>query len=195
MLPTYPKLENYRSRLNHDRIRAKVRAIAPMFGMIRSHYQFEGRGSAIRREDGEVDETPVTAMSGKIKVDLTELNRFSERVLDVYLDDIAEQIAQQMSMQFHERMHEVTEKVGNVVDEKGRPFDERLFLDAMDKMEHSFAPDGTWLPPTIIAGPELAEAIETAGDLSPAGVERLQKILEKKRDAHRRREAARVLVG
>ena len=92
-------------------------------------------------------------------------------------------------------MNDVTAKTGNVVHAGGKPFSEDTFLDVIEAMEHSFARDGSWQPPTMIVGPGMAEQIAAAGEMSAAGNNRLKAILEKKRDDFRRREAARILVG
>ncbi|MFB0875793.1 MULTISPECIES: hypothetical protein [unclassified Sphingobium] len=195
MLPTYPKLESWRARLNQDRVRTNVRALVPMMGLVKSHIQFEGRQSAIQRETGELDETPITSASGEISIEFVDLAEFTEELVGKHLDDIAQQLARGMSEHFQQRMHEVTEKVGNVVDGQGKPFSEELFLEVMEKIEHNFGPDGSWQPPTMIVGPGMAEKIAAAGEMSSEGNKRLKAILERKRDDHRRREAARILVG
>ncbi len=195
MLPTCPKLEVWRARLNQDRVRAKVSALAPMIGLVISHIQFEGRHSAIQRETGELDETPMTSASGEVAIKFVDLAEFTEELVGKHLDDMAEQLARSMSEHFQQRMHEVTEKTGNIVDGQGKPFSEELFLDMIEKLEHNFGPDGNWKPPTMIVGPGMAEKIAAAGEMSPEGNKRLKAILERKRDGHRRREAARILVG
>lgn len=195
MLPTNPKLEVWRARLNQDRVRAKVRTLAPMVGLVKSHIQFEGRQSAIQRETGELDETPITSARGEVSIKYVDLAKFSEDLVGTHLDNMAEQLARSMSEHFQQRMHEVTEKVGNVLDGQGQPFSEELLLNVMEKLEHNFGPDGSWQPPTMIVGPGMAEKIAAAGEMSPEGNKRLKAILERKRDDHRRREAARILVG
>lgn len=194
MLPTYPKLERFRARSNRDRIRARARQLSPMLGLIRGHVQFEGRASSIQREDGDVEEVKMETVGAKATIKLHKLREFTEDVITTHLEEIAEQYARGMSEMFRNRMDEVTEKTGNVVDGQGQPFSEDLFLDVMDKMEHLFAPDGSWLPPVVIAGPGMAEKIMAAGE-SLAGRKRLEAILERKRDEFRSREAARILVG
>lgn len=195
MLPTYPKLEAWRTRFNRDRIRAKVRVLAPMIGLTKSHIQFEGHRSAILRENGELDETPMTAATGEVSIKFVDLVDFTEELVDKHLNEMAQQLARSMSDHFHRRMSEVTEKVGNVIDGQGKPFSEEMFLEAIEKLEHSFGPDGSWEPPTMIVGPGMAERMASAGEMSLEGNKRLKAILERKRDDHRRREAARILVG
>lgn len=195
MLPTYPKLVRDRQNHNSESVRARVKHLAPMIGLIKGHVLFEGRSSAIQREDGELDETPIHRASGEATIKIEKLVDFTEATVERHLAEIAEQLARGMSEQFQERMNEVTAKTGNVVEAGGKPFTEDTFIEVIETMEHSFAPDGSWQPPTMIVGPGMAEKIAAAGEMSAEGNKRLKAILEKKRDAFRRREAARVLVG
>ena len=195
MLPTYPSLVRYRQRRNTELIRARVKQLAPMVGLIKNHYLFEGKSSAIQREDGELDETPIHQTSGEATINLEKLTDFDDATVERHLGEIAEQLARGMSEHFQQRMNDVTEKTGNVVDARHKPFSEDLFLDGMEAMEHTFARDGTWQPPTMIVGPGMAEKIAAVGEMSSAGNKRLKAILEKKRDVFRGREAARILVG
>lgn len=195
MLPTLPKLVRDRQNRNIETVRASVKRLAPMVGLIKAHILFEGRSSAILREDGELDETPMHRASGEATIKCEKLVDFTEGAVERHLEDIAEQLARGMSEEFQKRMHEVTSKTGNVVDAGGKPFSEDVFLEMIETMEHSFGTDGSWQPPTMIVGPGMAEKIAAAGEMSPDGNKRLKAILEKKRDDFRRREAARVLVG
>lgn len=195
MLPTYPKLVRDRQNRNMETVHARIRQLSPMIGLIKSHQLFEGRSSAIQREDGKIDETPIHRASSEVTIKREMLVDFSEATVAHHLEEMAEQLARSMSEQFQQRMSEVTTETGNVVDGGGKPFSEDTFLDGMEVMEHNFGKDGSWKPPTMIVGPGMAEKMAAAGEMSVAGNKRLKAILEKKRDEHRRREAARILVG
>lgn len=195
MLPTYPKLVRDRQNRNMESVHARIRELSPMIGLIKTHQLFEGRSSAIQREDGKVDETPIHSASGEVTIKREMLVDFNEATVAHHLEEMAEQLARSMSEQFQQRMHEVTAETGNVVDGRGKPFSEDIFLDGMEVIDHDFGKDGSWKPPTMIVGPGMAEKMAAAGEMSPAGNKRLKAILERKRDEHRRREAARILVG
>jgi hypothetical protein len=195
MLPTHPKLVRYRQNSNMETVHARVRQLSPMIGLFKSHQLFEGRSSAIQREDGKIDETPIQRASGEVKIKSEMLVNFGEAMVAHHLEEMAEQLARSMSEQFQQRMNEVTAETGNVVDGGGKPFSEDTFLDSMEVMEHNFGTDGSWKPPTMIVGPGMSEKMAAAGEMSAAGNKRLEAILERKRNDHRRREAARILVG
>lgn len=195
MLPTYPKLESYRKRSNLDMVKAVTRQLAPMLETIDAHIQFEGQKSAIQRETGELDETRMNRLSAEAAIERLPLRDFTEDVVNEHLTSMAEQFARGMTRYFQEFMNETAEKTGNVVNSQGKPFNEDLFLDAIETLDHSFGLDGKWQPPTVIVHPSMAEAIAAAGGPSPEGAKRLEVILERKRDEFRRREASRILVG
>ena len=195
MLPTYPKLVRDRRNRNMEMVHARIRELAPMIGLIKTHQLFEGSSSVIQREDGKIDETPIHSASGEVTIKRELLVEFNEATVAHHLDEIAEQLARSMSEQFQQRMHEVTAETGNVVDGRGKPFSEDIFLDGMEVIDHDFGKDGSWKPPTMVVGPGMAEKMAAAGEMSAAGNKRLKAILERKRDEHRRREAARILVG
>jgi hypothetical protein len=195
MLPTFPKLVRHRQCRNVERVHSRVRQLSPMIGLIKGHQLFEGRSSAIQREDGKIDETPIHRASGEVTIKPEMLIDFNEATVAHHLEEMAEQLARSMSEHFQQRMNDVTAETGNVVDGHGKPFSEDTFLDSMEIIEHNFGKDGSWKPPTMIVGPGMAEKIAAAGEMSPAGNKRLKAILERKRDEHRRREAARILVG
>lgn len=195
MLPTYPKLVRERQNRNIDVVRVRVNQLSPMVGLVKAHQLFEGRSSAIQREDGKIDETPIHQASGEVTIKREMLVDFNEATVAHHLEDIAEQLARSMSEQFQKRINDVTAETGNVVDGGGKPFSEDIFLDVINVMEHDFGKDGSWKPPTMIVGSGMAEKIKAAGDMSAAGKKRLKAILEKKRHEHRCREAARILVG
>lgn len=142
MLPTYPKLERYRKRHNLDVIKTATRQLAPMLGAIDAHIQFEGRKSAFQRETGELDETAMSRMSAETTIQRLPLREFTEEVVNQHLASMAEQFAHGMSRHFQGFMNETAEKTGNIVDGRGQPFSEGLFLDLIEKLDHNFGPDG-----------------------------------------------------
>jgi len=195
LLPTYPKLVCERQNRNIEVVRDRVNQLSPMVGLVKAHQLFEGRSSAIQREDGKIDETPIHRASGEVTIKREILFNFNEATVAHHLEEIAEQLARSMSEQFQKRINDVTAETGNVVDGGGKPFSEDIFLDVINVMEHDFGKDGSWKPPTMIVGSGMAEKIKAAGDMSAVGKRRLKAILEKKRHEHRCREAARILVG
>lgn len=195
MLPTFPKIVNLRREANTAVVKAKVRQMAPQFGLIGHNIQFEGTGHTLTRADASIDQTQMQAVSAEIQVARgSALKDFTPEVVDAYLTAAARQMAEGMSKHFFEVMDRGTREAGMVVDAKGRPLSEDLLLEVIEKMEHTFEDDGTWNPPTILASPEMVEKVAGRG-MSPEGEARLAEILDRKRDDFRRRQARRVLAG
>jgi hypothetical protein len=79
MLPTYPKLVRERQNRNIETVRARVRELSPMIGLIKGHQLFEGRSLAIQREDRRVDVTPIQRASGETTIRRDALLDFGMR--------------------------------------------------------------------------------------------------------------------
>jgi hypothetical protein len=195
MLPTFPRIIELRREANIAAVKTAVRQMAPQFGMIGHNIQFEGVAHSITRADASVDQTELAPISAEMQVVAgTALKDFTPQVVEAHLLGAARQMAAGMSKHFYEVLDRGTREAGMVVDGKGGPMTEDLILDVIEKMEHTFNEDGCWIPPTIMAGPEVVDALAAKG-MSPEGNARLAEILERKRDDFRRRQARRVLAG
>ena len=194
MLPTFPKITEFRNRMNLKAIEHFYTQMSPMLQEIKRHIQFEGRDGKLVRYDGSVDNVEMKPASAEIELKRMLLQDFNERVLIGHLRNAAEQVARSISKDFYEKMDEVTHATGNVVDGKGKPFDEDLLLQALEKVEFVFNDDGTWSPPTLVTGKKVFETM--SGKLPSDEFRRkLDKLVDRKRDEFRRREANRILAG
>lgn len=61
-----------------ETVHARVRQLSPMIGLIKDHQLFEGRSSAIQREDGNLDETPIHRANGEVTIKRELLVDFNE---------------------------------------------------------------------------------------------------------------------
>lgn len=199
MLPAFPKIERLCERTARELIDFLADQRAPMLKSISKRYQFEGDHSTILRYDNSVGETPHHQVTAEVEFPRIPIQQFIEGELPSILNDIAEQMAKGKSEMILGEMEKVTTATGNVVDGKGEPLSEELILKSLEKMEHSFEPDGTWNPPTIVASPEaiqkLMERAKPDGSAPDTFSAALSKILDKKRNDFRLREADRVLAG
>ena len=195
MLPTYPRVVELRREANLASVKAMVNQMAPAIGMVGHNIQFEGQAHTLTRADASVAEMDLEAVSAEISVARgARLSDFTPEVLKAHLIAAARQMAQGMSNHFYKVMDRGTREAGMMVDAKGQPLTEDLILDAMEKMEHDFNEDGSWNPPTLFMSPQTLEGLQ-GREMSEAGQKRLGEILERKRDALRRRQARRVLAG
>jgi hypothetical protein len=196
MLPGFPKIESARARYNQRIILHLASQFAPAMKEIDQHIQFEGRMTKILRHDSTVGHSALDPVSAKVLVARIALADFTEEMLETKLKEFAEQIAQGQSAILYAEMERATTEVGNIVDSQGSPLSAELMLEAIEKMEHSFEPDGTWHPPTFLVHPEAFQRLKSssAGNFDALG-KRLNQILRKKRDDFRSREANRILAG
>jgi hypothetical protein len=155
MLPAFPKIEALRAGTNRRIIERLAAQRSPVLGQIDRHTQFEGRETTILRHDDTIGHSALDPVSAKVLVERIPLADFTEEELIKKLTRIAEQMAEGMSEILYAEMERGTAEVGNVVDAQGQPFSEELILKAIEKMEHSFAPDGTWEQPTFVVSPDI----------------------------------------
>jgi hypothetical protein len=199
MLPAFPKIEAVRARRNRQMLKDLAAQHAPVLREIDQHIQFEGRGTEILRHDDTVGHSPLHPVSAEVRVDRLRLVDFTEEELSKKLEQVAQQLARGVSEMFYAEMERGTAEVGNVIDAGGQPLSEELILKLIEKMEHTFEPDGSWNPPTLLVSPDVFDKlIQRVGDNGGGSSEfqrSLKQILQKKRDDFRRREADRILAG
>jgi hypothetical protein len=199
MLPAFPKIEAARSRINRQIIEQLTAQLSPILREIDRHIQFEGRETTIFRYDDTVGHSALDPVSAEVVVHRIPLEKFTNEELFAKLKHIAEQMAKGISANFYAEMERATTEVGNVVDGQGQPLSEELILKAIEKIEHTFEPDGSWNPPTLLVHPDvfnqLMRSANARGSDSSGFDRSLKKILDEKRDDFRRREADRILAG
>jgi hypothetical protein len=84
------------------------------------------------------------------------------------------------------------------MDAKGHKLTASLYLDMIDKIWLDFEPDGSPKLPTMVIHPDLrqrAQDISTELQTNPDYRDRFAKIIERKREEWRAREANRELAG
>lgn len=199
MLPAFPKIVTKRDHLNAETIQFLVNQKEPMLGGISGHIVHEGATTALARSTGEVDETEMQAHEASVEFGRMKVSEFIAKHSS-FLEEAAEQFAQSRSKQVLSVMHEATEKTGNVVDGKGRPFSEDLLFELLEKMAHSFDENGEWQPPSLVVGHALhAKIIEhdrTRTDAQRKAAERkLNALIERKKAEYDTEQAGRVLAG
>lgn len=194
MLPTVQKVVTFRTEQNTAYLKQRIGDFSPVFRTIRKHIQFEGRVATMHRHDNTSDPTKFLKATGEMTVRRSPMRAFGlPEVANAY-DDIARQFAQQQEKMMVETMNEITAKTGNIVNGNGQPLNGEKLLELFEKMEHNFSADGVWLPPTLWAAPEMINA--HAATMADSAFQReLSKLLGRKLNEHRHREAGRNLAG
>ena len=199
MLPTIPKIEDFRRKACLELVKKTAEKLTGILALVDTHVQFEGAQSEIIRHDDTVGETPLHAVTGEAVFPRVALVDFTEEKLVQQLVQVAEQLAREMSEHLFSDLDRAISEVGNVIEAGGKPISKGLILQMMETIEHRFEPDGTWMPPTVIASSQAIDRLMESGSADGFGStefnESLKAIVDKKRDDFRRREADRVLAG
>ena len=198
MLPDFPKVkEKLNIMIDFYLKQAKLSHLGPLAN-IRETIYFEGSKTVINRDDGSVSEIESEEFSVMLKFEMDEIETMThEKVLEK-IDNLAKEMAEKQAKFFYERIGEFAEEVGNVVSAEGETISIDHFFEVLEKVSRDF--DSTGKPDEIVftASPELfqsiAKIIEEAKS-DPEIQQRLDVIMEQKREEWRVRESNRKLVG
>lgn len=170
--------------------------MAPMTSQIGRRIFHEGQGGVLVREDGEEDPTDLKTTSAKVNFEGVELGTLPLRDVFERYRKVVGELSQHQEIALIQAIEGAVEKTGNSVDAKGRKLGPDLILDAFEKVQVSFGPDGMPLWPTIVIGEKLGEAMEKAMkelEQEPHR-SRLAEITERKKIEWYDREGRRKLV-
>lgn len=159
----------------------------------------EGSNPIIQRPDDSIDETTLKAASAQFTFKNEEIPHLSLEQRIARLDDAAREMANQISSNAFATINEAVDKVGNVVDAKGKPLSAETIFEVLERIQLDFEEDGVnhkkiniVIPPAMADRfKEIMEKIQNDAELS----KRHKEIIDKKRMEWRAREAARKLVG
>ena len=194
MLPTFPEIVNYRNEQNMAYLKKRIGQLSPIQQEIRKHIQHEGRSAQIERHDESIDPTEFKEAKGEVSVKRMPMRDFGLKQVSEVYDQAAQQFARQFDVMMIDTLNAVTTKTGNIVEAGGKPVNADLILQMLETMDLSFSSRGEWEPPTFWGG-SAATAAHAMVMADPNFQERLGKLLDRKRNEFRRREAGRVLVG
>lgn len=196
MLPDFPKTKLEISRLLSRRVRLKTKELSPFVSLPSAFVQHEGNlhsypqeGFGTVTEGFERFEIPIAVSLGELR-DLVGDRLFEK------MDSIAEELARKTSEHGYRVLDEVTEKAGNRLDAGGKPFDQEMYLEMLNKVEISFGDDGR--PDFVmVMNPAMADAMRAnwaKWEQDALFVKRYERVMELKREAWRDRESYRKLV-
>jgi hypothetical protein len=198
VLPDYPKLKkdlaSQLTRFLQDRTRAYLGPLAE----IRRLRAFEGDAFSIVRAGEEEEPHEFDDVESIVTISNDELPTMTLESLLAKLDEAAEGIARQIAQGIYRTIFEATERAGAVLDTGGQQVSAQTILDALSGMQIDFNDDGTARFPQIHIHPDLSEALRIAMeqlDSNPSLRREFRRLLERKREEWRVREASRKLVG
>lgn len=199
MLPDLPKLKDDIAQIFHTIFINRVNAYLGVIGEVPRCIIKEGSNPVTQRPDDSRDETTLKAASAETIFKSEEIPHLSFEQRIAKLDGAAREMANQISSHAFATINEAVDKVGNVVDAKGKPFSAETVFEILEKIQLDFEEDGVKhkeidivIPPAMTDRvKEIMENIHQDAELS----KRHEEIIDKKRVEWRAREAARKLVG
>ncbi|MRR05774.1 MAG: hypothetical protein EG828_02345 [Deltaproteobacteria bacterium] len=198
MLPDLPRMKKDIAELFQIIFKNRLNAYLGVVGEVPRYIIKEGANPVTLRPDDSRDETKLQAASAETNFSIEEIPRLSVEQRIAKLDDAAREMASQISSHAFATINEAVDKVGNVVDAKGKPFSPEAVFEVLEKIQLDFDEDGKHKEITVVIPPALSDrARETLVQLhsDPKLSLRYQELIEKKREEWRAREAARKLVG
>lgn len=199
MLPDLPKLKADIAQVFQIVFKNRLNAYLGVVGEVPRYIIKEGSNPVTIRPDDSRDETTLKAASAETIFTLEEIPNLSAKQRIARLDEAARDMANQISSHAFATIMDAVDKVGNVVDAKGKPFSAEAVFAVLEKIQMDFDDDGIKHKEiTIVIPPALTDRVkETMEQIhqDPELSKRYKEIIDKKRMEWRDREAARKLVG
>ena len=109
------------------------------------------------------------------------------------VDSFHQTSVKEMARRMYASAAEAIEKVGNVVDCKGKPLTKEHLLALLEKVEIDFTPDGDPIMPTLHLSPKFRSLIQE-WETDKNFAEKIDLLIEQKREDWNARESNRKLV-
>lgn len=198
MLPDYPGVKADLAARLVDFMKVRMALHLGALSEIKHVRYFEGDGRTFVRSSGEVEPAGWKDMGSEFSIELAEVPTMTLYSILQKLDDVARDMARQQAEMVYGTISEAVEKVGNVMDNKGRKLTAQSIIDALAMLHIEFDQSGRARLPQMHIPPNLSEAMETALrqlEENSAMRRQFQRLMEDKREEWRAREANRKLVG
>ena len=134
MLPDYPDVKKDLAAKLQDFLQKRMRIHLGALDDIRTSQYFEGDQHSITREDGDTEINPFHRMTSEISIDKADLPKMSLEEALKRLDDVAADMARQHADMVYGTISEAVDKVGNVVDAKGKGITAALIIETLEKL-------------------------------------------------------------
>jgi hypothetical protein len=199
VLPDYPTIkEEVSHRLDLFLRKRAIHHLGPGLSEVRRSSIHEGRTNAIIREDGERDETAMNEASAELEIKKSEIPSMTMEEMLKRFDSVAQRLAAQQAKRMFEAIDKGVTKVGNVIDNRGQEFSPETLFKAFETIQIDFDSEGRPKMPQFISGADLHQSAVKAGkeiEETPELKRRWDRIMARKREEWRAREASRELVG
>lgn len=197
MLPDFPTSKSEINKQLMLRLRLKTQEFSPLASSMGSSvtqhegtlhtYSQEGFGNVT--EDFERLEVPIQIPTADFE------SLVGERLLK-RIDDLAEATARQVSQLGFRKLDEVTRKTGMVSDAQGKPLDQEMYLQMLERVQMTFDDSGRPTS-TLVMHPDMAKAFVKEWESwqkDQAFMKRYKDLIQQKKEEWRDRESNRKLV-
>lgn len=194
MLPDFPEAKARIHRVLMTPIRSAIREASLGAAQIRLH---EGDRSTVQREDGTIVDLMPEEARVEIEMPRERLQGMSLTEVQQIYTDVADDMAGQVAGSYFRAVDEAVARADTAVDAKWSEFTFDLFLETLDKKWLQFDENGELVPPAIVMSPQMWDSIKdevASWDKNPEYSVRYDRLIERKREEWREREARRKLV-
>ena len=198
MLPDVPQIRSEIEARLRVLLKQRVDVYLGAFNEVPRHLIKEGNRVLTVRPDGTTDETELKVASAESRINLKDVPYMNHIDRVQKLDEVAREMAQQISKHAIGTINQAVERVGNVVDAKGKPLDAESVLDMLERVCIDFDEHGKADEMTVLVPPNMNEQIQVIIERLKSDEslkKRYASIMNKKRMEWRDREASRRLVG
>lgn len=196
MLPDLPLIKKRLLKIEMDFVHWATREQMPAFGDARSFPIYEGHQTGVERATGDTEVNDMLKTGVEIE---TAPHEDDLNITFGKLYDMGTQFAESIEKNGFKRLNETLEKCGRTVNANG-VFNVDVFFQVLSDLEYPLNAEGNidLNGMKFVAGSKAYDAfvrVQKEIEQSPKLQERMKKILEKKQEEARAREADRKLVG
>jgi hypothetical protein len=179
------------------RVRAEVRARSTI-GLVPKSSVHEGHGTMMMRADGSSEASEFETSEGEFAIPMEALKEENLEQLFARMRPLIESQAQARTQSMLRTVEEASRAAGTATDTQGQPITAELWLEAWEKLDIEFMPNGVPRWPTLVFHPSQQNRVDAEFarlQTVPELRERMQALLTRKREHWRAREADRILAG
>jgi hypothetical protein len=195
MLPDFGSLkrrfqeENYKSMLRSARDGGLLGSVEA------SVILHEGHETVVHARDETVFSTPLEESSSTVDIEIARLEKEGLAYVDELQEKLIREMNRQMSERIIERIGSVCEQTGNKYDAGNRPFGPELLIEMLERYPLDFDEKGEPIMPTLFVGQKIMDSVKRMSrEDDETHKERFDKLIKRKRQEWRAREATRRLV-
>lgn len=198
MLPDLRSVKFDLQLVHMDMISKLSRKLTGILSVIPRHVINEGGSMRTLRADGSEEESSMNSVQAELVIDINSVPTMTPDQRYSHLEKLASDMAQGMSRRLYESLGDSLDKAGQTVSADGKGFSPELILQLLEKMELDFDGNGEIKNLCITLAPSQREQFITAQRLlqtDPVLRAKHEKLIAKKKESWRDREASRKLVG